>query len=101
MHPKLLESTVRQCREYIEAGDCHGAPPHVERLIDAVAQLADGMRAADAKLTRIQVGGCTCDTKTPELKHHSERCHFRLASEASALLSVAHGVDLPHGGGDA
>lgn len=39
MHPLLLESTVRQCREYIEAGDCHGAAPPLERLIEAVASL--------------------------------------------------------------
>ena len=39
MHPKLLESTVAQCRAYLEAGDCHGEAPPTERLIDAVAQL--------------------------------------------------------------
>jgi hypothetical protein len=41
MHPKLLESTVAQCRAYIEAGDGHGEALPVERLIAAVAQLAD------------------------------------------------------------
>jgi hypothetical protein len=40
MHPKLLESTVAQCRAYIEAADCHGDAPAVERLIEAVVQLA-------------------------------------------------------------
>lgn len=48
MHPKLLESTVQQCRAYTEAGDCHGAAPPVERLIDAVAQLAEAVPAFDA-----------------------------------------------------
>lgn len=41
MHPELLKRTVKACRDYIEAGDCHGEPPPVERLIDAVVQLAD------------------------------------------------------------
>lgn len=45
MHPKILEATVRRCREYIEAGDCHGEPPPVERLIEAVTQLADQLAA--------------------------------------------------------
>jgi hypothetical protein len=47
------------------------------------------IQAAQDKLTRIMVGGCTCNTKTPELRFHSERCHFRLASEASEALSPA------------
>lgn len=40
----------------------------------------------ESKLLAIMVGGCTCLTKTPELKYHAERCHYRLASEALALL---------------
>jgi hypothetical protein len=42
MHPKLLESTIAQCRAYME-GDCHGEAPPVERLIAAVAQLSQGI----------------------------------------------------------
>lgn len=42
MHPKLLESTVSQCRAYIDAGDYHGEAPPIERLIEAVVQIADG-----------------------------------------------------------
>jgi hypothetical protein len=41
MHPELLKRTVQACREYMAAGDCHGKAPPVERLIDAVVQLAD------------------------------------------------------------
>lgn len=50
MHPKLLESTIAQCRAYLAAGDCHGEAPPVERLIAAVAQLApyDGPGAPGA-----------------------------------------------------
>jgi hypothetical protein len=51
MHPKLLESTVAQCRAYVEAGDCHGEARPSERLIDAVVQLADAgvtLSSADA-----------------------------------------------------
>lgn len=52
MHPKLLESTIAQCRAYIEAGDCHGAHPPVERLIDAVVQLASAPRGTDAQILK-------------------------------------------------
>ena len=38
-----------------------------------------------SKLTQIQVGGCTCGTKTPVIKYHAERCHYRLASEIELL----------------
>lgn len=38
------------------------------------------------RLTSLQVGGCTCLTKTPELKYHKETCHYRLASEIESLL---------------
>lgn len=42
--------------------------------------------AVESKLIKIIVGGCTCSTKTPELRYHDSRCHFRLASEAMQLL---------------
>lgn len=38
MHPELLKSTVQICRDYMEASDCHGEAPRVERLIDAAPQ---------------------------------------------------------------
>ena len=44
MHPKLLESTIAQCRAHIDAGDCPAEVPPTERLIAAVVQL-DNMRA--------------------------------------------------------
>lgn len=47
------------------------------------------MEAVQHKLTKIMTAGCTCMTKTPELQYHSERCHFRLAAEASLLLGNA------------
>lgn len=46
------------------------------------------LEAAQQKLTKIMVAGCTCMTKTPELRYHDERCHFRLAAEASLLLGT-------------
>jgi GAF domain-containing protein len=52
MHPKLLESTVAQCRAYIEAGDCHGEAPPTERLIAAVVQLADQQASAREQFVR-------------------------------------------------
>jgi hypothetical protein len=78
MHPMLLESTVRQCREYIEAGDCHGAPPPIERLIEAVVELADklsthgvqGMEAAPAG-KRWQCVRCG---EAHARRHHTGEC---------------------------
>jgi hypothetical protein len=32
-------------------------------------------------LTRLTVGGCTCMTKTPELKYHADDCQYRMATE--------------------
>lgn len=43
MHPELLKRTVKACRDYIDAGDCHGEAPSTERLIEAVVQLADAL----------------------------------------------------------
>ena len=48
MHPKILESTIAQCRAYINAGDGHGPAPHVERLIEAVVQLAGNVTGSAA-----------------------------------------------------
>ena len=41
-----------------------------------------------SRLTRIQIGGCTCDVKHPDLDLHAENCHYRLAAEAENLLYV-------------
>lgn len=37
-------------------------------------------------LLLIAVGGCTCETKTAEVQHHKERCHYRVACEAMPLV---------------
>lgn len=34
------------------------------------------------KLAKACVGGCTCLTKTPEIKFHDVGCHYRLFTEA-------------------
>lgn len=39
-------------------------------------------------LTRLMVAGCTCDTKTPELRHHDANCQYRCASEIYDLLAA-------------
>jgi hypothetical protein len=54
------------------------------------AKLARGVRLAEDRLSKILVGGCTCDTKSVELQEHAERCHFRLASEALEALQPAN-----------
>ena len=38
------------------------------------------------KLDMLEVGGCTCQCKSPEIQYHAERCHYRLASEIRSLL---------------
>lgn len=45
--------------------------------------------AVTEKLIRMQVGGCTCNTKSPELRFHDERCTYRLACEVQDLLNTA------------
>jgi hypothetical protein len=46
-----------------------------------------------ALLSRLQLGGCTCNTKTPELRFHAEDCKYRLASEIEReLLSRSQDV---------
>jgi hypothetical protein len=34
------------------------------------------------RLIGLQVGGCTCMTKTPELQYHKPECVYRIVSEA-------------------
>ena len=38
-------------------------------------------------LTKLQVGGCTCLTKTPEIQWHDEDCQYRLATEIDDMLA--------------
>ena len=39
-------------------------------------------------LTKLQVGGCTCLTKTPEIQWHAEDCQYRLATEIDDMLAT-------------
>jgi hypothetical protein len=43
-------------------------------------------RCHRALLIRLQVGGCTCMTKTNELKYHAADCQYRLACEIEDAL---------------
>ena len=38
------------------------------------------------KLSKLMIGGCTCLTKTPDIKFHKENCTYRLAREVEALF---------------
>lgn len=53
------------------------------------AQPASVAEAVRTRLIQIQVGGCTCDTKTPEIECHDKRCHYRLSEEIMQLLAAA------------
>ena len=37
-------------------------------------------------LAKLTVGGCTCMTKTPELKYHAPDCQYRVASEIMLMI---------------
>ena len=39
-------------------------------------------------LIRLQVGGCTCDTKSPTLDFHDVRCVYRQAAEVAGVLDT-------------
>lgn len=41
-----------------------------------------------SNLCKLQAGGCTCGTKTPELQYHNECCVYRIASEIYLLLEA-------------
>lgn len=45
-------------------------------------ELAEGVLNRLGVLT---VGTCSCNTMTPELKHHAEACRYRIAAEALDL----------------
>jgi hypothetical protein len=39
-----------------------------------------------ALLLKLQIGGCTCLTKTNEIKYHASDCQYRLACEIEEAL---------------
>jgi hypothetical protein len=39
------------------------------------------------RLIQASVGGCSCHTKSPELKWHDPLCHFRLFSECIEVIA--------------
>jgi len=43
------------------------------------------------KLLYIQIGGCNCSTKTPNIEFHAEDCRYRLAVEIESMLKAARG----------
>lgn len=40
------------------------------------------------RLIALGCGGCTCDTKTPELKHHAPTCRYRTVEEAAQFIAA-------------
>jgi hypothetical protein len=49
-----------------------------------------------ALLIRMQVGGCTCETKTNEIKYHATDCQYRLACEIEEALTFEDDRSAPH-----
>jgi hypothetical protein len=81
MHPKLLDSTITQCRDYT-AGDCHGEAPPVGRLVAAVVQLAGGvtLSADDAAFLAARLR---------RLCAHMNYTLPKFADDDSALINIA------------
>lgn len=44
------------------------------------------------KLLKLQMGSCTCCTKTPEVKYHLADCNYRLASEMLEYVQGIHNI---------
>lgn len=69
----------------------------LDELGNALTRLEQVSRAVPAavfdKLQQLQVGGCTCLTKTPELQFHAPGCRYRLAREIGLLLSAPASAD--------
>jgi len=59
----------------------------MDSKIEPVAweKIAVNMRSA---LISMQVGGCTCGTKSPTLEYHDIRCRYRQAAELDGVLET-------------
>jgi hypothetical protein len=78
------------------AVDTEYGPTHWMPMPDATApaQSCGEAEQADEAVTErhmrflglLQIGGCTCLTKTPELQYHAEDCKYRLAAEIHQAL---------------
>jgi len=71
------------------------APVEVQNAINEALEATNKTpeQAIQEKLTQLQVGKCTCMTKTPVIEYHERRCTYRLAVELGELLGV---VNLAH-----
>jgi len=57
-----------------------------ERFESSYGTLHASAKATQDKLLEYSIGGCTCGTKSNELEHHGEKCLYRAAMTAAALL---------------
>lgn len=71
--------------------DRASAPQAVRRPLTRQAAI----EAITDKLTQIEAAGCTCLTKTPEIKYHAPNCKYRLAVEVEEMLEDALGIVPP------
>lgn len=99
MHPELLKLTVQSCRDYIEAGDCHGEAPHIERLIEAVVQLADSkplaasVQGMEAQSTDVDHLRALLEKAAQQIQFHNDDYHHRTpAAFVAELLDASAGV---------
>jgi hypothetical protein len=81
-------------RNLKRGGNCKGTVPvHGRQSHVATVPIYSSSRIADdlsdkirEKLMRLQLGGCTCGTKTPNIEHHDENCVYRIAAEIGLML---------------
>lgn len=77
-----VEALVKQRRE-----DLRAAKENLTLLSGPATLSRETITQVNDLLTRLQVGGCTCLTKTPDIRHHDARCTYRLASEVHNLIN--------------
>jgi hypothetical protein len=59
-------------------------------LLNAMGAAVNAPRGIINRLVSLTVGTCSCETKSPELKYHTENCRYRVASEALELASALY-----------
>ena len=55
-------------------------------------EMPGGFEDLQNRLLNGQIGRCTCDTKTPEIRYHADECAYRLCAEAHGMLQVLGNV---------
>jgi hypothetical protein len=82
-----------------DAAEIKSAMDDIRRMLDKSQQIGEiklTQKHLDA-LSLSQIGSCTCLTKTPDTKFHSDTCRYRLLHEVSQALISTKIVDVQAG----